>query len=79
MAPLKPERLSRDKVLYVFYGFETTQDTLFSDTATVHVPNLVCVQQLYTRCESEPDIERGCEQCDKRKHTFWEENALATC
>jgi hypothetical protein len=76
MAPLKPESLSSDKVLYVFYDFETTRDTRYSDTATVHVPNLVCVQQFSTRCESEPDIERDCEQCGKMKHTFWEEDPV---
>jgi hypothetical protein len=43
MTPLTPERPSSDKVLYVFCDFETTQDTRFSNTATVHVPNLVCV------------------------------------
>ena len=68
MAPLAPEMPSSDKVLYVFYDFETTQDTPISDTATVHVPNLVCVQQFCTLCEGELDIERDCERCGKRKH-----------
>jgi len=38
-----------DRVLFVFYGFETTQDTKYSDSATVHVPNLVCLQQFCSR------------------------------
>jgi hypothetical protein len=29
----------------LFYDFETTQDTKFSENATEHIPNLVCVQQ----------------------------------
>jgi len=46
MRPLKdvlPD--TSDKVLYVFYDFETTQNTKYSDTATLHVPDFVCVQQ----------------------------------
>jgi hypothetical protein len=39
MWPLKVESLLSDGVLYVFYDFETTQNT------TLHVPKLVCLQQ----------------------------------
>jgi hypothetical protein len=46
MTPLEPEQPSSDKVLYVLYDFETTQSTLFSETAPVHAPYLVCVQQV---------------------------------
>jgi len=45
MRPLKnwlPD--ASDKVLYVFYDFETTQNTQYSDKATLHVPDLVSVQ-----------------------------------
>ena len=46
MRPLKDEAPPSDGVLYVFYDFETTQNTRFSDgDATLHVPNLVCLQQ----------------------------------
>ena len=34
-----------DVLLYVFYDFETTQNTEYSARATLHVPNLVCAQQ----------------------------------
>jgi len=45
MRPLKDE-LSSDgsKMLYVFYDFETTQNMKYSEKATLHVPDLVCVQ-----------------------------------
>jgi hypothetical protein len=76
MAPVAPEMPSSDKVLYVFYDFATTQDTPISDTATVHVPNLVCFQQFCTLCEGEIDIETDCKRCGKRKHTFWEEDPV---
>jgi hypothetical protein len=36
------------------------------------VPNLVCVQQVCTQCEEEPNIDQVCERCRRRKHTFWE-------
>jgi hypothetical protein len=42
MKPLQNELPRSDDVLFVFYDFETTQDTKFVDMATLHVPNLVC-------------------------------------
>ena len=38
MQPLKNVLPSSDGVLYVFYDFETTQNTRFSETAKEHVP-----------------------------------------
>jgi hypothetical protein len=57
----------------MFYDFETTQNTKVTESATVHVPNLVCAQQFCTLCEEEPNIDQECERCNKRKHTFWED------
>jgi len=42
-----------DKVQYVFYDFETTQNTEYTDAAKLHVPNLVYVQQFCSRCKGE--------------------------
>ena len=44
-----------DRILFVFYDFETTQDTENSDSASVHVPNLVSLQ-FCSRCENIQDI-----------------------
>ena len=44
MTTLKNELPRSDNELFVFYDFETTQDTKVSDSATLHIPNLV----LYT-------------------------------
>jgi len=41
MQPLKNELPSSDDVLFVFYDFETTQDTKFNESATLRVPMLV--------------------------------------
>jgi len=49
--PLKMELPRSDEVLFVFYDFETTQDTKFSDKANVHIPMLVYLQQFFTACE----------------------------
>ena len=54
----------------LFYDFETTQNTRFTDTATEHVPNLVCVQQFCSLCETNDNIDEDCERCGKRKHSF---------
>jgi len=44
-----------DKVLYVFHDFETTQNTKCSDKATLHVTDLVCIQQFFSQCEDAED------------------------
>jgi hypothetical protein len=46
-----------DNVLFMFYDFETTQDTKFSENAIEHIPILVCVQQFCSTCEMQ-DLER---------------------
>jgi hypothetical protein len=57
MATLKNEIHRSDNVLFVFYDFETTQDTKFSDSATLHVTNLVCLHQFCTQWEMSADID----------------------
>ena len=73
MQPLKNVLPSSDGVLYVFYDFETTQNTRYSDTAKERVLNLVCIQQFCSRCEGIETCERECERCGVRKHAFWED------
>jgi hypothetical protein len=74
MKPLQNKPAPTDKVLYVFYDFETTQGTKYSETATVHAPNLVCLQHFCSKCESIEDIEQYCLQCGRRKHSFWQDS-----
>jgi len=70
MRPLKDALLpAGDKVLYVFYDFEVTQSTGYTDVAQLHVPNLVCVQQFCSQCEDEEDGV-DCVRCGRRKHSF---------
>jgi hypothetical protein len=73
MQPLKNVPPSGDGVLYVFYDFETTQITQYSNTAWLHVSNLVCIQQFCSRFESSDNVHEDCKQCGKRKHSFCED------
>jgi hypothetical protein len=73
MRPLKNELPPDHKDLFVFYDFETTKDSVYSETAKEHVPNLVCLQQFCSSCENIVDIEIYCLQCKQRKHAFWED------
>ena len=73
MDPLEYKLPKSDKVLFVFYDFESTQYTRISDLATLHVPILVCLQQFCSRCEMLADIEKDCESCGRRRHSFWED------
>jgi len=73
MRPIKDVLPSTgDKVLHVFYDFETTQNMRYSDKATLHVPELGCLLQF---CSQGEDVENtgNCVRCGKRKHLFWGE------
>jgi len=71
MRPLMDELPSdSSKVLYVFYDFKTTQNTKYSEKATLHVPDLVCVQQFCSQYEDSEDCGE-CVRCGQRKHSFW--------
>ena len=74
VAPLKPSKQS-DRFLYVFFDTECTQDFDFKrhDGSFVHVPNLICVQQMCFKCEATDDLSVDCEQCGKRVHVFWQD------
>ena len=44
-----------------------------TDSAKLHVPNLVRLQQFYTQCEMFADIEENYERCGRKKNSFWED------
>jgi len=73
MRPLANVPASSQHVLYVFYDFETTQDTKLSDRTNEHVPNLVCLQQFCSKRKNILDKENDCIQCGKRIHSFWDD------
>jgi len=70
MQPLKNEVPSADDVLFVFYDFETSQDTKISETAKLHVPILICLQQFCTACEMQDDYEQHCARCGRGSIRF---------
>ena len=53
MRPLVNELPRSDNVLCVFYDFETTEDTRLTESSTVHIPNLACIQNFCTVCEND--------------------------
>jgi hypothetical protein len=57
----------------VFYDFKTTQYTKFSEIATQHVPNFVCLEQFCSQCENESDTNVDCRRCGKRMHSFFDD------
>jgi hypothetical protein len=63
MRPLRNELPCSDDVLFVFYDFETTQDTQFSENANEHSPILVCIQNFCSTCENQEDLEIDCIRC----------------
>jgi hypothetical protein len=73
VAPLKPSKLS-DKLMSVFFDTEYTQDLEKRDGTFEHVPNLICDQQICSKCEAVDDLNINCLQCGKRVHMFWEDH-----
>jgi len=71
MRPLKNELPRSDNVLFAFYDFETTQETQLTESATVHISNLVCIQHFFTLYEKEPDIDVDCVRCGRRSDAFF--------
>jgi len=61
-----------DKVFYVFYDFETSQNTEYADEAKLHVPKLFCLQQFCSRCEDAEDA-RDCVRSGTKRLAFWQE------
>jgi hypothetical protein len=73
MQPLMKELIRSNNVLFVFYDFETTKDMKFSENATEHIPNLVCLQQFCSVCEMQNDTVVDCERCGRRRHSFFDD------
>jgi hypothetical protein len=67
MQPLKNVFPPSDEVLYVFYDFESTQNTRYSHIATVHVSNLIRIKQFCSGCESSEDVQQDSVQCGKEE------------
>jgi len=73
MRPLKDALPpAADKVLYVFYDFETSQNTEYADEAKLQVHNLVCVQQFCSGSEDAEDT-RDCVRCGTKRLSFWQD------
>ena len=63
-------RGKKNKYLYIFYDFETRQDTPYGESARVHVPNLCVAHQVCTDCIDVDDIQIVCETCGVREFVF---------
>ena len=72
MAPLKPSKLT-NRILYVFFDTECTQDLEKCDGSFEHIPKLICAQQICSKCEAVDDLSVDCEQCGKRTPIFWQD------
>ena len=72
MAALKPRKLT-DRVLYVFFDTEFTQDLESCDGSFEYVPKLIFAQEMCSICEAVDDLSANCEQCGKLTHVFWED------
>jgi hypothetical protein len=71
-APLTSSKLS-NKNMYVFFDTECTQDLARNDGSFGHIPNLICTQQMCSKCQAVDDMGIDCDQYGKRTHVFWED------
>ena len=59
VAPLKPSRHS-NKYMFVFFDTECIQYLDKCDGSFEHVPNLLCAQQMCSKCETYEDMNIDC-------------------
>jgi len=62
-----------DRFLFVFYDFEINKNNKYSASATVHVPNLVCLQQFCSRYENIQDMNIDYKPICTRMQAFWDD------
>ena len=72
MSPLKPSKLT-NRVLYVFFDTECSQDLERCDGSFEHIPKLICSQQVCSKCEAVDDLRVDCEQCGKLTQMLWQD------
>lgn len=73
MPVYKTKRKDDQNILYVFYDFETQQDTPLSEcepTKFRHVPNLCVLQSACTTCWENEKISDKCRDCSVREHIY---------
>ena len=56
--------------MYYLFSMLDTKET---ESAKLHVPNLVCLQHFCAQFEILADIEEDCERWGRRNHSFWED------
>jgi len=72
---LKPSKLT-DRFLCVFFDTECTLDLEKRDGSFEHVPNLICAQQMCSKCEVVDDLSVDFKQCSKHTLVFWAEDPV---
>ena len=56
--------------MYVFFDTECTQYFERHDVSFEHIPNFICAQQMFSKCEAVDDLSVDFKQCGKRTHVF---------
>jgi len=59
--------------MHVFFDTECTQDLARDYGSFGHIPNLICAQQMCSKCQAMDDMQIDCDQCGKRTHVIWED------
>ena len=65
------------KYLYIFYDFETRQDTPYGESARIHVLNLCVAHQVCTHCIDIDEIQIVCGTCGVREFVFYPKSTPA--
>ena len=61
------------KFLYIFYDFETRQNTSYGENARIHMPNICVAHQVCTDCIDVDDLKIICSKCGVREFIFTED------
>ena len=75
VATLKPSKLQIGFVCFLL--IRSAHRTLKSMMGPFeHSPNLICAQQMCSKCEAVDELNVDCTQCGKRTHVFWAEDPV---
>uniref|UniRef100_A0ABD2WZ65 DNA-directed DNA polymerase n=1 Tax=Trichogramma kaykai TaxID=54128 RepID=A0ABD2WZ65_9HYME len=72
MQPIKEAERNNSKYLYIFFDFETRQDSAYKNhsTTTVHIPTLCIAHQVCSDCIQDDDMKNMCVTCGIREYVF---------
>ena len=72
----KKKNINHPETCFVFYDFETRQNTKLDENTFIHTPNLCVAQLCCDGCVKNTDLNALCNFCGVRQHIYEGDNCL---